>query len=101
MTNAGNQSSGYEKKDVNIPLIMGVSLTGIVLIVIMVLVLIDIFKLQKENEVYNSVLSQQSKDLVELIAMEKETLNSYKLLDAKKGIYQIPIKRAMQLLAEE
>ena len=67
----------------------------------MVLVLTDFFKIQKESVVYDSVLSQESKDLVELRSIEFETLNNYKLLDSEKGIYQIPIKRSMQLLTEE
>ena len=101
MTNAANQSSGYEKKDVNVPLIIVVSLVSIVVIVVMIVVLIDFFKIQKESMVYDYVLSQESKELVELRTREKETLNNYKLIDAEKGVYQIPIKRAMQLLTEE
>jgi hypothetical protein len=101
LTKEENKSSGYEKKDVNVPIIIGVAITSIAILVIMIIVLIDIFKIQKENVIYNSVLSQESKQLVELRTYEHETLNNYKLLDAEKGIYQIPIERAMQLLAEE
>ena len=101
MTNEVNQADGYEKKDVNVPVIIAISLFSIVVIVVMIVVLIDIFKIQKENVVYDSVLSQESKELLELRANEFETLNNYKLLDAEKGVYQIPIKRAMQLLTEE
>jgi len=101
LTNAVKHSSGYEKKDVNVPVIISVSIVSIAVIVVMIVVLIDFFKIQKENAVYDSVLSQESKELVELRTMELETLNNYKLLDVEKGIYQIPIKRAMQLLTEE
>ena len=101
MTNEVNQADGYEKKDVNVPVIIAISLFSIVVIVVMIVVLIDIFKIQKENVVYDSVLSQESKELVELRTSEFETLNNYKLLDVEKGVYQIPIKRAMQLLTEE
>jgi hypothetical protein len=101
LTNAVNQSGGYEKKDVNVPVIIAVSIVSIAVIVVMIVILIDFFKIQKENMVYDSVLSQESKELVELRASEFETLNNYKLLDAEKSVYQIPIKRAMQLLTEE
>jgi len=101
LTNETNQSSGYEKKDVNVPVILTVSIVSIAVIVVMIVVLIDFFKIQKENVIYDSVLSQESKELVELRTVEFETLNNYKLLDAEKGIYQIPIKRAMQLLTEQ
>ena len=101
MINETNQSSGYEKKDVNIPMIIGIAIASIVILVVMVVVLSDLFKIHKESVVYDSVLSQESKDLVELRSTETVTLNNYKILDTKKGIYQIPIKRAMQLLTEE
>jgi len=101
LTNAVNQSSGYEKKDVNVPVIIAVSIVSIAVIVVMIVVLIDFFKIQKENAIYDSVLSHESKELVELRTKEFETLNNYKLLDAEKGVYQIPIKRAMQLLTED
>ena len=96
-----NRNDGYEKRDVNIPIIIGIALVSIIILVVMVLVLSDIFIFQKESVVYDSVLSQESKDLVELRSVEFETLNNYKILDSEKGIYQIPINRAMQLLAEE
>ena len=101
MTSETNQESGYEKKDVNVPLIIGISFVSIVILVAMVIALADFFKFQKESMVYDSVLSQESKDLVELRSIEYEALNNYKLLDAEKSVFQIPIKRAMQLLAEE
>lgn len=96
-----SNKSGYEKKDVNIPIIIGVSLLSIAILVVMVVVLTDFFKLQKESVVYDSILSKESKELTELRKHELETLNNYKIFDAKKGTYQIPIKRAMQLLTEE
>jgi hypothetical protein len=101
LTNEVKQASGYEKKDVNIPVIISVSVVSIVILVVMIVVLADFFQIQKESMVYDSVLSQESKELVELRTIEFETLNNYKLLDAEKGVYQIPIKRAMQLLTEE
>lgn len=101
MKSEESNKSGYEKKDVNIPIIIGVSLLSITVLVVMVVLLTDFFKLQKESVVYDSVLGKESKELAELRKYESETLNNYKILDAKKGIYQIPIKRAIQLLAEE
>ena len=101
MTIEANQANGYEKKDVNVPLIIGISFISIVILVAMVMALSDFFVFQKESMVYDSVLSQESKELVELRSIEFETLNNYKILDTEKGIYQIPIKRAMQLLTEE
>jgi len=39
--------------------------------------------------------------LRELREREDEILNSYKLLDPEKGIYRIPIARAMEITARE
>ncbi len=46
-------------------------------------------------------LKPQAAELRALRAREKETLNSYKILDENKGVVQIPIERAMKLLADE
>lgn len=37
----------------------------------------------------------------ELYTQEQEYLTTYKLLDAEKGVYQIPVERAMQIIAQE
>ncbi len=101
MTNEVKKADGYEKKDVNFTKIIGISFVGIVILIVIIIVLADFFKIQKESMNYDSVLSKESKELSELRSFEFETLNNYKLLDAEKGVYQIPIKRAMQLLIEE
>ena len=59
------------------------------------------FMIEKENIVYETNLKPVSADLREIHSMETETLTNYKLLDKDNGIYQIPIDRAMQLIAEE
>ena len=42
-----------------------------------------------------------AEDLTKLRASEKEALTKYKLLNAEKGIYQIPIDSAIKILLEE
>ena len=42
-----------------------------------------------------------AQDLQNLHSQEDEELNTYKYLDRNKGTVQIPISRAMQLIAEE
>lgn len=95
------QSPGYEKSDVSIRRLFlwaGSTIIGIVLIVI---VLNALFIDAKEKQLYESVLQPESIELREVRAREIETLTSYKILDEQKGIVQIPIERAMQLLADE
>lgn len=93
-------SGGYEKKDVNIPLIVIIAVISIFILVILIVLLNDFFIIQKEDIVYKTVLSQTSQELIELRKVEFERLNQYKIIDAQKGIYQIPIDRAMQLISE-
>ena len=57
--------------------------------------------LSKENLIYEQQLSTRSKTLRDLRATEEETLNSYKVLNADSGRYQIPIEQAMKLMADE
>jgi len=46
-------------------------------------------------------LSKQSKKLMELRKLENESLNSYKIIDEEKQIYQIPIERSKELMLDE
>lgn len=51
--------------------------------------------------IYKAPTIQYAEDLARLRTREKEGLTSYKLLDAEKGIYQIPIDSAMKILMDE
>jgi NADH:ubiquinone oxidoreductase subunit 4 (subunit M) len=92
---------GYEKRDVNLPLLIIVSVLTLVVIVAALVLLSQYFVTAKEKVVYEMVLQPESSALRELRARETEILNSYKLLDSTKGVYRIPISRAMELMAEE
>ena len=91
----------YERQDINPYKIIGFSAAGLVILVVIIVILRDYFMIEKEEIVYNTILKPVSAELRDIRARESETLNNYKLLDKQKGIYQIPIERAMQLLAEE
>ena len=93
--------TGYEKHDINVPKVIGVSVFLIIILVAILIVLNDFFVSEKEKVVYETLLKPESNELLDLKAKELDVLNSYKTLDAERGIYQIPIERAMQLLAEE
>ena len=96
-----NKSSGYEKKDINVIRVIGIGITVIVLIVLAIVLLDEYFISAREKLMYEVVLRPESTKLRELRAREIEELNSYKLLDAGKDIYRIPIERAMKILAEK
>lgn len=93
--------SGYEKRDVSLNKVILYGVLGIIVLVIALIFIMDYFTAVKEEIVYESVLKPESAALRELQARETEELNSYKLLDAEKKIYRIPIERAKKLLADE
>ena len=93
--------SGYEKKDINLNKIFLTGVIAVVTVIIIIVFILDYFTAVKEELVYKQVLQPASAQLRELRARENEELNSYKLLDPRKGIYRVPIDRAMELIADE
>ena len=91
----------YERQDISPKKVIGYSVVGIIILIVILVLLTDSFMIEKEEIVYETNLKPVSVDLREIRAMETETLTNYKLLDKDKEIYQIPIERAMQLIAEE
>jgi hypothetical protein len=101
MTSTNNNSAGYEKRDVNIVMVIGLSVFLIAVLVVILVFLMDYFVETKEQMVYEAQLQPESVDLKTLQAADEKELTSYEVLDAEKGIYRIPVERAMQLLARE
>jgi hypothetical protein len=97
----GPESEGYEKSDVNLTKIFMYGILGLVILTAVVVFSLDYFTATREELVYEAVLKPESVPLRELRAREEGELNSYAILDAEKGIYRIPIERAMELTAEE
>ncbi len=93
------ESPGYETRDLNVRSIFAVGLVSLALLIIALIVLGQIFILSKEKAIEDQVLKPVSSPLRELRSHEDEVLNSYKVLDPQKGVYQIPIQQAIQILA--
>ena len=96
-----SNKSAYEKSDVSTKKLFIASGSVVVFIAIIIIALNSFFLASKEKQVYESVLKPTSTELRELRARENETLTSYKMLDERNGVVQIPVERAMKLLAEE
>ena len=92
---------GYERRDVSLKSIIFIGLAIVAAIVVTVVFLSDFFIASKEKIVYEQQLKPESLQLRELRAQEAEILNSYAVIDSVKGIYRIPIGRAMAIQAEE
>jgi hypothetical protein len=91
----------YERRDINPKTVIVGSVAGTIILIVILVLLSDYFMIAKENIVYETNLKPVSAELRDIRAMETETLTNYKLLDKSNGVYQIPIERAMQLMAEE
>lgn len=94
-------ASGYEKRDLNITKTLIATVVIVVFLVVSISFVDEIFVHEKEQIISDVVLKSVSIPLRDLRAKEDEVLGTYKLLDASKGIYQIPIKQAMKVMADE
>jgi len=99
--NSKAPDNSYEKRDVNAGKIMLFVALFAVFLAVTIVLLNDYFTAATEEQIYDAVLRPESAALRELRAREDEMLNSYKILDSTKGTYQIPIERAMKLMADE
>ena len=94
-------SSGYEKKDVSVKGIAIGSIALVVLIVVMVVFVRDYFVFNMENAKTDAALNSPLKELIEIQKTEKDLLTNFRLLDKDKGVYQIPIELAMDLVVQD
>ena len=91
----------YERRDINAVKVIGYSVAGVLILVVILVLLNDYFLINKDEIVYQTNLKPVSSELRDLRSWENDVLSNYKVLDAEKGVYQIPVERAMQLMAEE
>jgi hypothetical protein len=96
-----HSENSYEKSDVNPRNLFIASAIVVFVIIVSIVVLNEIFLTSKEKMIYDKVLSVESAELRDIRAKEAEILNNYKLLNPQLGKYQVPIEKAMELLAEE
>lgn len=95
-----NPETGYEKRDVNVAKIAGYTIVITVLLVA-ILVFLNEFFIYTTEKMKAETANQVSSKLRELQASEEIVLNSYKIKNEDKGIYQIPIDRAIKIVADE
>ncbi|WP_456405557.1 hypothetical protein [Caldithrix abyssi] len=96
-----NTGNGYEKSDANVNKIIAYTIMIMVLLGAIIVGVNEYFTYYSRQLEYDIILNKQSTELLELRAHEEKILNSYELLDYTKGIYRIPIERAMKILADE
>ncbi len=97
----GTEPEGYEKRDISVAKTLVVGMFVIILIVGFLVVLNEYFIAVTEEVKQEQVLTPQSVTIREQLARDAELLNSYAVVDSAKGVYRIPIERAMKLQADE
>jgi len=73
----------------------------VLLIVVFIVMLRGYFVLNYEKDVTEEIINNPPQELNEILEKDKKLLSSYSVLDADKGIYQIPIDRAMELVVKD
>lgn len=91
----------YERRDVNAKTVLIYTFAILFLLIGFITMIHEFYIQTTEATVEEQVLTQSNEALQTLREQEAEMLNNYKLIDSEKGIYQIPIDRAMDILAAE
>ncbi len=94
-------NNGYEKRDVNVNKIVAFTIISLLVLGAIIVGLNEYFQHYNLQLQYTRVLNKKSNELQELRAREEKMLSTYELLDYTKGIYRIPVDRAMKLMADE
>ena len=96
---AGN--AGYERSDVNLKWVIIFAFATVAVLVSFLVILNDFFAVEKEQIISEQVLSKDNPLLLEIRQRDQEILTGYRVIDAEKGIYGIPVKQAMQIIISE
>ena len=91
----------YETQDIPVK---AVAIGGLIFVIIVAITLYLMYEYTERaiDDAQNDFrLSKRSEKLMKLQESENESLNSYKVIDKEKQIYQIPIDRSKELLLNE
>ena len=99
--NAGKSGVDFDRSEPRALLIASIGIASILGLTAMILGVQAYFDHMHEQQMYEKVLVPVSQDLKNLHSQEDQELNTYKYIDRGKGIVQIPITRAMQLIEQE
>jgi len=91
----------YERRDANAKKIFLATFVFAAIVIGLIVWLNEYFIQTREEIFATAVFQPESIPLRDLRAKEDEVLNSYRIIDGAKDIYQIPVSRAMELIVEE
>jgi hypothetical protein len=90
----------YRIYDVKTGRVAMIGIVGIILLVIAMYLTNQYFLATTHKQIDDVLLMPPSAELEALQAREDSLLNSYRLIDSTQGVYQIPIDKAMEMLAD-
>lgn len=96
-----SENGGHEMSDFSWTTVLWLIPLAVVLLIVFVLVSVAWFKGAKDRVLDEKRAQFETTELNLLRAKENETLTQYKYLDKDKGRVQIPIARAMEMIAQE
>jgi hypothetical protein len=96
-----SENGGHEMSDFSWSTVLWLLPISILILLVFFAVCISWFKGAKDHELEVKQAAFTTTELNRLHAKESEVLSQYKVVDKDKGRFQIPIARAMELIAQE
>ena len=96
-----NNKKEYEIRDIPVKSVVIGGVVFVIIIGITLFLLYEYYIRVLDDTEHEFKLSKRSKKLMELRKLEDESLNSYKIIDEEKQIYQIPIDQSKELMLDE
>ena len=78
-----------------------VGAVGLVLLMVLVLLVEVLYQRTTQAETYRKVIAEQPQELRQVQASQLEQINTYRWIDASKGIAAVPIDRAIDLVVQD
>ncbi|NQV38679.1 MAG: hypothetical protein HQ509_11830 [Candidatus Marinimicrobia bacterium] len=94
-------SKGYDTHEINIRYVAGIAVASLLFLIVTLTVTYGYYVKEAELAIHNIVNAPQSEVLVVQQQANAKTLNSYAVIDGNAGIYQVPIARAIELIATD
>ena len=91
----------YETQDIPVKAVAIGRLIFVIIVAITLYLMYEYTERAIDDAQNDFRLSKRSEKLMKLQESENESLNSYKVIDKEKQIYQIPIDRSKELLLNE
>ncbi len=90
-----------EEDKLDTPMIALVGLASVLFLIIIVVLMQSWYYSVERTERFQKIISQPPVEYTKLVSEQQEQLNSYKWIDQKNGVVQIPIDLAMEKVVQD